>query len=184
VAYLHLVTAGEILSSWFQFDKEDLLDDDSAKLISSIRTSCPDGVKLAKSVLGKLLLVKRRFVHALVQLVDSEFFARSENAHPFPKFASATFPEVVAAAYDLRSRYVHTGCSFGQWVSLRAGGMNNELQVGKPVVADRDLGDILAVAPTYVGLERILRYCLLRLAAANNAYADPSAGTSAPVIDK
>jgi hypothetical protein len=38
---------------------------------------------------------------------------------------------------------------------------------------DRDLGSILAKAPTYLGLERIARYALLRFAQANGAYLDP-----------
>ena len=38
-------------------------------------------------------------------------------------------------------------------------------QVGQPVVEDKRLGKVLAVAPTFVGLERLVRYCILRLMA-------------------
>jgi len=175
VAYLHLVTAGEILSSWFEFQKEALLDDQTAGIVSRIRTASSDGPELADSVLTRLLQLKKRFVCTLLRLVDSEFFGRSEAFGRLPGFEAGTFPSVVAAAYDLRSRYVHTGIPFGTWVSLRIGGLNNELQVGKPVVNDSDFGKMLAAAPTYIGLERILRYCLLRFSAMNGAYVTPRA---------
>ena len=67
----------------------------------------------------------------------------------------------LGAAYDLRSRYVHTGQSFGDVVGPR--GMDqDEVQSGKPMHPDKDFAKALAYAPTYIGLERILRYCLLR----------------------
>jgi len=78
----------------------------------------------------------------------------------------------IGAAYDLRSRYVHTGGSFGNWISLSLGGINHEVPFGKPVVEDEEFEKILAIAPTYVGLERVVRYCLLTFAKQNGAYVD------------
>ncbi|HPQ44577.1 MAG TPA: hypothetical protein PKZ42_10145 [Syntrophales bacterium] len=68
--------------------------------------------------------------------------------------------------------YIHTGVPFGSWVSMGSGGRNDEIQFGKPVVEDSKLGDILAKAPTYIGLERVIRYCLLKFAIENGAYTD------------
>jgi hypothetical protein len=39
-----------------------------------------------------------------------------------------------------------------------------EVQFGTPVVGDKKLADLLATAPTYLGLERVIRYCLFRFA--------------------
>jgi hypothetical protein len=118
---------------------------------------------------GQLRGVKRRFVEAIIGFVDPGFFERSE-AHEFGKFTEDEFRKSVSAAYDLRSRYVHTGQAFGQWVASRVGGENNEMQIGRPVVDDRTLARILQFAPTYVGLERVIRYCLLRFAQSQGVY--------------
>lgn len=126
--------------------------------------------------MGRLLIIKKRFVQTITRFVDSGFFDRSESKYEFARLTSASFENVVGAAYDLRSKYVHTGIPFGRWVALRLGGSNTEVQVGQPVVSDRDLGEILARAPTLVGLERIIRYCLLRFAEANGGYIDTTSG--------
>jgi hypothetical protein len=141
-------------------------------LLAAIRNDLPNGVAVARHIAGQLLLIKRRFVQTITRFVDHSFFDRSESRDHFGRLSSESFEKTVGAAYDLRSKYVHTGVPFGRWVSLRVAGSNTEMQVGRPVVSDKDLGDILARAPTLVGLERILRYCLLRFAEANGGYVD------------
>lgn len=170
VAYLHLITAGEILSSGFDFDKVSLLDEETREVISRISEASAEGPELAAGVLTRLLQVKRRFVQTITVLVDDAFFNCADATLPFGKFDQYTFSNAIAAAYDLRSRYVHTGVPFGGWVSLRFGGMNNELHVGTPSVSDVELGKIIAKAPTYIGLERVMRYCLFRFAEKNGLF--------------
>ncbi len=174
VAYLHLIMAGEILSNFHEYEKNQLLGDQTMQALAKIRDGLPDGAHVASFISGKLLQVKSRFVETIVQLVDPSFFQRSEAREPFAGFKADSFRASVSAAYDLRSRYVHTGIPFGNWVSLKLGGMNNEIQVGQPVVEDKELGKILAKAPTYIGLERAIRYCLLRFAQLNGAYVEPN----------
>jgi len=79
------------------------------------------------------------------------------------------------AAYDLRSKYVHTGQPFGSWVRPR-GQTIEEVQVGRPVVTSADLAKTLADAPTLVGLERVLRYALLRFASEHSLISERSTG--------
>jgi hypothetical protein len=166
VAYLHLITAGEILSNFTDYDTEALLDEQTKILIRTIRNQLPNGVAVASQITSRLLLVKKRFVQTITNLVDLSFFDRSDSRDPLSRLTSDSFEKAVAAAYDLRSKYVHTGIPFGHWVSL----FNSEVQLGRPVVEDNELGKILAQAPTLVGLERIVRYCLLRFAEANGGY--------------
>ncbi|MGO9122055.1 MAG: hypothetical protein ACLQPD_31140 [Desulfomonilaceae bacterium] len=173
VAYLHLITTGEILSNFCRYEKDELLDDDTKRVLAKITDELADGKKIATFVSGKLLQVKKRFVQTILQLVDSSFFQRSECRNPVGSLKADSFDASVSA-YDLRSRYVHTGIPFGRWVSLRTGGMNNEVQIGPPVVEDKEFGKILEKAPTYVGLERVIRYCLLRFAQLQDAYIEPS----------
>ena len=160
VSYLHLITASEILSNFTKFDKHELLDEQTKILLETIRTQLPNGVKVANQITGSLLLIKKRFVQTITGLVDSAFFDRSESKEQFAQLKSDSFEAAIGAAYDLRSKYVHTGMPFGIWVSRLIGGSNTEIQVGEPVVSDKDFGEILARAPTLVGLERIVRYCL------------------------
>jgi hypothetical protein len=39
-----------------------------------------------------------------------------------------------------------------------------EVQPGTPHVEDAKLAKLLQLAPTYIGLERVIRYCLIRFA--------------------
>jgi hypothetical protein len=178
VSYLHLITASEILSNFTKFDKDELLDEKTKIILDKIRTQLPDGVKVANQITGKLLLIKKRFVQTITGLVDCAFFDRSESKEQFAQLKSDSFEAAIGAAYDLRSKYVHTGMPFGSWVSRSIGGSNAEIQVGKPVVIDKEFGKILARAPTLVGLERIVRYCLLRFAEKNGAYINSIGTTS------
>jgi hypothetical protein len=168
VAYLNLITAGEILSNFFDYPKAELLDDVTKKLIGQIRATT-DGCKLATHVEGKLRSIKRRFVRTIVDLVDAPFFSRSQSSADFAGFSQGDFAKRIEAAYDLRSRYVHTGTTFGPWVA-RNHVPGAEIQLGYPILGDRKLSKIAHRAPTYTGLERVVRYCLLRFAEANGLY--------------
>jgi hypothetical protein len=153
VAYLHLITAGEILTNSINYEMDALLDEETKNLIQIIQEQTPNGNAIARQISGKLL-------------VDVGFFDRSESREQFARLKAESFERTVAAAYDLRSKYVHTGIPYGRWVSLS----RTEMQCGRPVVDDRELSKILAEAPTLVGLERIVRYCLLRFAEAHGGY--------------
>ena len=144
VAYLHLITAGEILSSDFRYEN-------------------------TRGVKGK-------FVRALCSLLDDDFYVAQDSAQKFGRFEPNNVERSLGAAYDLRSRYVHTGAPFGMWVDPARGAVSGDLQVGKPVVKDRNLGRFLAVAPTFVGLERLVRYCILRWMASRGQLVRHSSG--------
>jgi hypothetical protein len=172
VAYLHLITAGEILSSFFQYEKDDLLDAETKQHLDQVKIGMPDGPRIASLLSGKLRQVKRSFVRTIVQLTDGVgFFDRSESSRAYGRFKTETFRDCVAAAYDLRSRYVHTGVPFGHWISENH--CNNEVQIGQPVVGDGETEKILARAPTYIGLERAMRHSLLRFAQMQGVYVQP-----------
>ena len=177
IAYLHFISAGEILSNFHDFDKLDLLDDTTKEYLADIREGLNKGGKVARHIEGRLLLIKRRFVQTIVGLVDSSFFERSEAGDDgVGSFKAENFQRSMAAAYDLRSKYVHTGAPFGSWVSLQLGGRNTEVQVGKPVINDKGLSKVLEHAPTLVGLERVIRFCLLQFAVRNGAFVESELG--------
>jgi hypothetical protein len=180
VAYLNFITVGEILSNWYEYEEDALLDEEIKNYLDVIRNECTGGTHIAKYISGRLRQVKRRFIETLVNLCDRSFFDRCEiTAEVGRRLRADSFRDSISAAYDLRSRYVHTGTPFGNWI--RSDSAPYETQLGAPVTGDRDLGKILAKAPTYLGLERIMRYALLRFAQSNHAYVDPhnSASTDA-----
>jgi hypothetical protein len=164
VAYLHLITAGEIMSAYFDRDQDELLDDNIKAALKEIGENMTNGPKLVKLIRGRLLQIKRRFVKAFSELVDFDFFSSSEAVEPFFSISAADFETRISAAYDLRSKFVHTGINFGTWVEPR-GAQKADIQLGRPIVPDEAFGKILAIAPTFIGLERVVRYALLRFAA-------------------
>ena len=165
VAYLHLISSGEILADSVERPKDVLLDDEIKGVLARIEAEMCGGRKLARMLRGRMRQLKRGFIHALSGLVDQDFFCRGEAKHDYGRLKADSFAKALGAAYDLRSRYVHTGTPFSIWVRPDAG--NDEVQSGRPITGDEELSDILAAAPTYIGLERVVRYCLLRFAATN-----------------
>lgn len=162
-AYLHLITAGEIVSNLHVVRESDALDDVAKAILARIENEMADGPKIANILRGRLRGIKRRFVNVVLDLVDDSFFERREARDDFGSFDKNSFGKRIAAAYDLRSKFVHTGYPFGRWVNLQ---MNNfEIQVGRPVVPDKEMAEILARAPLFSGLERVMRYVLLTFAA-------------------
>ena len=129
VAYLHLITVGEI--------------------ISQLR------VGRYKHEIGK------NFTKGLMALLDDRFYV-TNAAGEFHRFDPDSMQARITAAYALRSNYVHAGRSFGEWknpLSWR----EMDILPGKPQMEDEELAGLLENAPMLVGLERLIRYCLLRL---------------------
>jgi len=173
VAYLNLITAGEVLSNYYSYDKDELLDEQAKDIIRQIAAASNSGPELARQIKGRLFQVKRRFLRAMEELLNDPFFADSEAERDFLRLKKADITSRLGAAYDLRSQHVHSGIPFGSWVSRTLGGEAGEVQVGIPVVGNRDFERVLAKAPTYFGLERIIRYCLLRFIHTHGVLIDP-----------
>jgi hypothetical protein len=67
----------------------------------------------------------------------------------------------VKAAYDLRSRFMHSGRSQGGWVNaMKHAGA--EIVIGDPVIKDPELKKLVVDSLTLCGLERVVQYCLHR----------------------
>ena len=161
MAYLHLISAGEVLTGSMDLCADALVDSKTRNLLEKIEAEMPDGAKIARIIRGKLRSIKRRFVAGLQSLVEPDFFARGDAIQARLRPTAADFAKRLGAAYDLRSKYIHTGRPFGDRVGPY-GVDFTEVQFGEPMAPTREEALMLLRAPTYVGLERILRYCLLR----------------------
>ncbi|MFB0875822.1 hypothetical protein [Sphingobium sp. sgz301303] len=163
VAYLHLITAGEIIANHKPFVEAEHLDEQTRTALERIEQEMEGGKALASQLRGKLRGIKRRFVSAIASYIDPGFFERTEATDAFSAFRADNFSQRLGAAYDLRSKSVHTGRPFGTWIAARNDGA--EVQHGQPVIEeDKELAKILYRAPTFVGLERVLRYALIGFA--------------------
>ena len=120
--------------------------------------------------------VKKKFIRVLCSLLDDGFYCAPDSTPIHARFAPNNIKESVGAAHDLRSRYVHTGAPFRKWVEPALGMGGGDLQIGRPVVEDRALGRILAAAPTFLGLERLVRYSVLSFMASHGVLTRDSDG--------
>jgi hypothetical protein len=161
IAYLNLITVGEILSTIAQYSAEELLSDELVADLNEIRTRIGDSI--ANRIASKIKGIKTSFVKFLCSKLDDDFFENPEvSKTPHGRcFARCTIERNVKAAYDLRSSYLHAGERFGRWVE--PGFWRHDVSdVGRPLGPSKELSKTLQVAPNFVGLERLIRYCLLQ----------------------
>ena len=158
VAYLHLITAGEVLASLFEFPDSVRLSKSIQEDLNAIREHLPQGDEIARRLASILRGIRRSFVRALVSLLDSDFF-ESQDEPAFYRIDEASIEKHVGAAYDLRSVYLHTGAPFGSAVTT---GFYQSLIPGKLMHPNKSLRKATRDAPTFVGLERLIRYAILK----------------------
>lgn len=155
--YLNLITAGEILSNFFQYSEEEMFDEGTLRDLDLIRSEIKEGDKIAKRISSRFTSVKKAFVESLCSLLDDSFYSKKEFMR---RFVPEDIDKNIGAAYDLRSNYVHSGVSFGRWMDFS--GNHSDLRFGKPMIDDSKLAKILEKAPRFIGFERLMRYCILK----------------------
>lgn len=172
-AYLDLITCGEILSSFYEYSEEEIYDADLSQLLERLASS-GISTKDLSSVKKRLYQVKRKFFLTLKKLINESFFLNTESRVEDAKFTKENIDRSIKAAYDLRSQYVHTGFEFKNWIEVYAGSEYylSEVQLPglTPIVENKDTKKLIEKVPTYVGLERIIRFALLRFLHTNGIY--------------
>jgi hypothetical protein len=159
-AYVDLVMAGEILTDRHGMTDDELYDTDLRAVLDKL---APKDANLIKK---RLFQVRRKFSAGLRSHVNAGFFKRTEAKGQLAertRLVAADIEKRLKAAYDVRSQYVHTGKTFGGHPHSMQG-WRNEIQVGKPVTGSDALDEALSWAPTFLGLERVIRFGLLRMA--------------------
>ncbi len=161
IAYLNLITCGEVLSNYYKYDKDELLDSETKEILLTIKTGLDNGEKISNQIKSKLRQIKKIYIKTITNLLNNYFFENSECQDKCAKLKKENIEKNIAAAYDLRSKFLHTGAEFGNWISQNIF-QNQELLIGVPNIKDNKLKKYITDAPTYIGLERIMRFCLLR----------------------
>ena len=159
LSFLALVNAGEVLASALEFSEEEVYDAETRELLAEVSEKLGD-VK-AERVRQRFFQIRRRFRVGLGKLVNAAFFAGSESQDDLFKFKPEDFGTRIAAAYDLRSIFLHAGKTFGGWVAP-FDHRNAEVSIGTPAYGDAEWKKLISRIPTLVGMERVIRFCLLR----------------------
>ncbi|MAD76480.1 MAG: hypothetical protein CML20_17115 [Rheinheimera sp.] len=162
VAFLSLITAGEIIASYFEYPVEDLLDQSAKKLLIDLNELGELGRKLHKQVAPKLTGISEAFCKCILDCLDKDFFSRSEAVNDFEKLTELDIKQRLKAAYNLRSKYVHAGKLPSSWMAVNYLNDNQEVIHGDPVIGDKDMQKSIKRSPTFIGLERIVRYSLIK----------------------
>lgn len=179
-AYLDLITCGEILANFYKYTADEVYDQEAKAIFTSIRTEMTGGEAVVRKLQGRMRQIKSAYVLTLTRLLKDSFFDTSECREPYGRLRKEGIEKRIKSAYDLRSQYVHTGIDFGRW-TFSHGGILNEVQLGIPVVESSELKKAIAQAPTFFGLERIMRYCLARFLHLNGVAIDASLDGPAPL---
>lgn len=165
LAFLDLITSGEILSNLHSESYSDELLFDPQLLTNFEKiSSLEGGDRIVRDLKKRLFQVKRKFTYGLQELLNDTFFVKTESSDPKIQssvLAKADIEATLKSAYDLRSNYVHSGVKFGTYLES---GLNAtyERNIFLPALSDASLAKILKNAPTFLGLERILRFALLK----------------------
>ena len=161
VAFFHLIVAIEMLVAGMDFTEDQKFDAEILGILKRIREELRGGERVERKVRGRLYQLRRRVSHCAVELTNDNFFDGSEAKHPVGKLRKEDLLERMKAAYDLRSKYAHTGADIAGWLDIFTA-YNEEIQLGKPVMENRKLARVIGGAPTLGGLERLVRFMTLR----------------------
>ncbi len=85
IAFLDLITCGEILSNFFEYDQDDLLDDKIKECLNRIGEEIEDGDAMVRLFRSRLFSVKRKFVRTILYLLNPYFFQQSEAREKYDK---------------------------------------------------------------------------------------------------
>ena len=162
LAFLSLITAGEILASHFKYPIEELLDENTKQLLKQLKGLGKDGEKLHKKVSSKLMGISEAFCKFIIDCLDSDFFNRTEAKHEFQKLSESDIKQRLKAAYNLRSKNVHAGKLPSSWMAVNYLRDNEEVIHSNPVIEDKDMQKSIKRSPTFIGMERIIRYSLIK----------------------
>ncbi|MGE7191744.1 hypothetical protein [Lysinibacillus fusiformis] len=166
LAYLDLITCGEMISNFMNIEYTDeiIYDENLMRTFNKI-LEIDNGEKIVRDLKKRLFQVKRRFVYALKFILNDSFFENSELTETYNgelgRLNKENIETILKAAYDLRSHYVHSGIQFGK--SVWSFHHFNETMIGRPYGYDKTVSKIIFKSPTFIGLERIMRYSLLRI---------------------
>lgn len=156
-AYLDLVVCGEIISGYFDdYNDEQKYDEALRNTFARLDAA---GIELEhiSRIKSRVYSVKRRFNLGIQRLLNESFFQKLEALYPHDAISKEKISALIQTTYDIRSDHTHNGThigyvgpNFGSELSTR-----QNYKDGKIAYGNRCL--------SYLGLERLIRFCLLSL---------------------
>ena len=157
-----MITVGEILSSYFSYPITELIDSDTRGLLAELRGFGDVGDRLANKVEERLYGISESFCRYLVDCLDDGFFQRTEAKNSYDRLVSGDIKQRLKAAYNVRSQFIHSGKFQAGWMSVNYLHNNEEVIHGDPVIPDKEVRKAIKRSPTFIGMERIARYALIK----------------------
>jgi hypothetical protein len=160
IAYVDLVESGEIFSNSIKLSDSEIYDEAVLKVLSDIE-KLENGINLIKVIKSRMQQITKRYVNAIIKYLDDYFFSISYSNSKTYRLNKDNINKILKNSYNLRSIYFHRGerIGVGVMMSMYNGYEYNNSWNGKP---SRDLVNSMIDAASYVGLERIIRYCLYK----------------------
>lgn len=162
ISFINLVTSCKVLAEKQVYDKESLLDENIKSALKRIESELNGGQAIANLIKNRMLGISEKFCKLINEHVDDGFFDATESLDDASKLTKDDFKSRLKAAYNIRSKYVHAGTSVKNWLSVNYLNSNEEIISGNPVIENREMAKNISRSPTILGLERIVRYVLIK----------------------
>ena len=170
IAFFRLIQAIECVSGKSQYTDEERFSHDEQlwtylKWLEQLDDET--GKRCAAFVKNRLYQVARGVWLWLDKRIDGDFFTAESYA-----LADDNLKACVSGAYTLRSKYVHGGAAFADFIDPtdgRCGSLETIPDSFLEACQDKDLRKTLARCPSFLGLERLVRYGLTKELSANIA---------------
>jgi hypothetical protein len=161
LSFTLLLSCIECLLPLGRYTDEDIYGEELMGDFFAIATKIEKGSEIVKRLKARLFQIRRKCALFVHQTLDDGFYHSSESEPNFHKPAASDIQRRIKAAYDLRSRFMHTGRSHGIWVNALKH-FGEEVVSGDPIIDDPELKKLVVSSLTLFGLERVVQYCLFR----------------------
>lgn len=158
-AYIDLVVCGEMISGYFKdYTKEELYDKELNDITDAMASSGLSE-KHISIIKRRIYQVKKTFKAGIKRLLNNSFFEKSDAPYPHSSLKSEQLDQSLSATYDLRSDHTHNGIYFAPYARPFD---RSDLCMSSLSDKKRD-NKYCHKALSFSGLERMIRFCLLRM---------------------
>jgi hypothetical protein len=179
MAFTLFISVLESLVELRTYSETELYDEKLIGDFKVIAANCPNGPKLVSGLKNRLYQVKRKVAVLVDEFIPDSFFVERETDAPFGFVQDrAELAKRIRAAYDIRSRLLHTGNRSG--ISHIAPDHDGaEIILGRPALPEAELVKLLCASLNLTGLERVTS-TVLRTAITRQLIAKPTPAAPKP----
>ncbi len=155
MSFTFLLSALEAMLDLHHYTDDEKYDDVLRAQLAQIAAQCEDGEKLVVSLKSRFYQIRRRVAAFVDAYIPDTFFTQSEARDPWVSLRKREdLRPRMLAAYDVRSRLLHTGDRTGIW-ALTHSSIGEEFCLGTPVLGEEKLKRLITSSLSLVGLERV-----------------------------